>query len=67
MNRASARGVEQLVRLGQQLARRRVLALEHVANDVRRGYITRVVARDVYKLATTDSGEVDEAATRALR
>jgi N-methylhydantoinase B len=40
---------------------------ERVAYDVAQGYVSRGVAREIYKVALTEAGEVDVAATRALR
>jgi N-methylhydantoinase B len=40
---------------------------ERVRADVRDGFVTRRRAQDVYRVALTDSDEVDVAATAALR
>mgnify|MGYP000010432443 CR=1 FL=1 len=41
--------------------------LELVAEDVREGYVSAQVAREVYKVALDAQGQVDHAATAALR
>jgi N-methylhydantoinase B len=38
-----------------------------VAHDVRQGYVSAAVARDVYRVALKPDGEVDAEATRRLR
>ena len=38
-----------------------------VAHDVRQGYVSSAVARDVYRVALTAEGELDAEATRRLR
>lgn len=38
-----------------------------VAKDVREGWISAARAREIYRVAVNDSGELDEAATSALR
>ena len=38
-----------------------------VAHDVRQGYVSAAVARDVYRVALKPDGELDAEATRALR
>ena len=40
---------------------------ERVAHDVRQGYVSPEVAREVYRVAVTDSGAVDDNGTRMLR
>jgi N-methylhydantoinase B len=40
---------------------------ERVARDVRLGFVSRDVARDVYGVATDAAGNVDLSATSALR
>jgi N-methylhydantoinase B len=40
---------------------------ERVAHDVRQGYVSREVARNIYRVAVSESGELDVAGTRALR
>jgi N-methylhydantoinase B len=40
---------------------------ETVAEDVREGYVSAQAARDVYGVAVTAEGAVDQAATEALR
>ena len=40
---------------------------ERVAQDVRQGYISRAVAREVYGVEVSESGEVDFSQTRRLR
>jgi N-methylhydantoinase B len=42
-------------------------AADKVARDVRLGYISQEAARTLYKVAATEAGEVDAAATAALR
>jgi N-methylhydantoinase B len=42
-------------------------APDKVARDVRLGYVSREAARALYKVAVTEAGEVDAAATAALR
>jgi N-methylhydantoinase B len=42
-------------------------APDKVARDVRLGYVGRAAARTLYKVVVTDAGEVDAAATAALR
>jgi N-methylhydantoinase B len=42
-------------------------APDKVARDVRLGYVSREAARTLYKVAVTEAGEVDGAATAALR
>jgi N-methylhydantoinase B len=41
--------------------------LELVAEDVREGYVSAQVAREVYQVALDSHGQVDHAATQALR
>jgi len=41
--------------------------LDLVAEDVREGYVSAEVARQVYKVALDGHGQVDHAATQALR
>ncbi len=38
-----------------------------VAHDVQQGYVSRALARDTYGVEVSESGELDVAATRALR
>ena len=40
---------------------------DKVARDVASGYVSREAARALYKVAVTEAGEVDGAATAALR
>jgi N-methylhydantoinase B len=40
---------------------------EKVANDVRQGYVSAAVARQIYRVALDERGRVDMAATRRLR
>jgi N-methylhydantoinase B len=40
---------------------------ERVAHDVAQGYVSRAVAREIYRVALTASGTVDAAATQRLR
>jgi N-methylhydantoinase B len=42
-------------------------APDKVARDVRLGYVSREAARTLYKVVVTEAGEVDAAATAALR
>jgi N-methylhydantoinase B len=42
-------------------------APDAVARDVRLGYVSRDVARTVYKVVVTDTGEIDTAATADIR
>jgi N-methylhydantoinase B len=42
-------------------------APDKVARDVRLGYVSREAARTLYKVALTEAGEIDAAATAALR
>jgi len=40
---------------------------ERVASDVKQGYISNVAARDIYRVACSDEGVLDQAATHRLR
>ena len=40
---------------------------EKVAHDVRQGYVSAAVARQIYRVALDGEGRVDMAATRQLR
>ena len=40
---------------------------ERVASDVKQGYISNVAARDIYRVACSDEGVLDQAATQRLR
>ena len=40
---------------------------QRVAHDVRQGYVSREIARDVYRVVLNEDGEVDTQATRAAR
>jgi len=41
--------------------------VELVAEDVREGYVSAAVAREVYRVALDGKGQVDPVATEALR
>jgi N-methylhydantoinase B len=45
----------------------RLREAEKVADDVKQGYVSAAIARDVYGVALTEAGTVDATATAALR
>ena len=40
---------------------------ERVAHDVKQGYVSNTVAREIYRVACSEGGAIDVAATQRLR